>query len=224
MPEHDPIAQYKDLCIDAVDIQQAGRFWGVVLGLKVSGRKTISLTGPTPMHRIWINEVPEVKTVKNRVHLDVHAGALTDLEAIGARVLEPQSGDRHWTVMADPDGQEFCAFVRDEVPDNRLYEIGVDCSDPEKITRWWAELYGVQAQQADGYWFHEVPGAPFEAVVFVQVPEGKKVKNRVHWDIRADPQRLMDAGATLIRPKGRGIRWTVLADPDGNEFCAFTPR
>jgi hypothetical protein len=54
------------------------------------------------------------------------------------------------------------------------------------------------------------------------VPEPKTVKNRIHLDVRTpDLQALLDAGATLLRPADEEIDWNVLADPDGNEFCAF---
>jgi hypothetical protein len=65
---------------------------------------------------------------------------------------------------------------------------------------------------------------PFENFVFVSVPEPKKVKNRIHWDVETDDvQALVDAGARILRRRGDGgIGWDVLADPEGNEFCAFT--
>ena len=55
-------------------------------------------------------------------------------------------------------------------------------------------------------------------------PEPKTVKNRVHIDVDTDDlDALVAHGATVLRAKGDGgLRWTVLADPDGNEFCAFT--
>jgi hypothetical protein len=57
---------------------------------------------------------------------------------------------------------------------------------------------------------------------FTRVPEPKTVKNRIHWDVNVtDLQPLLDAGAILLRPKGDEIGWHVLADPEGNEFCAF---
>jgi hypothetical protein len=57
------------------------------------------------------------------------------------------------------------------------------------------------------------------------------VKNRVHVDIdlpdRAEIQRLQRLGARALREvrdaDGR-LRWTIMADPEGNEFCAFLPR
>jgi len=58
------------------------------------------------------------------------------------------------------------------------------------------------------------------------VPEPKTVKNRMHWDVVlpegvASPQALVDAGATVLRSPDDDIRWWILADPEGNEFCAF---
>ncbi len=62
---------------------------------------------------LLFQKVPEPKTVKNRVHLDFRTPALADevasLEALGASVLARRSlGELHWTVMADPAGNEFC--------------------------------------------------------------------------------------------------------------------
>ncbi len=63
----------------------------------------------------------------------------------------------------------------------------------------------------------------------VPVPEPKIVKNRMHFDVLGDTQALLAAGATLVRPRDAdtepdgAIEWDVLADPEGNEFCVFTP-
>jgi predicted enzyme related to lactoylglutathione lyase len=65
-------------------------------------------------------------------------------------------------------------------------------------------------------------------VLFVEVPEKKQGKNRVHFDLvpaegtrDEELARLLDLGATVVddlrRPEGPG--WVVLADPEGNEFC-----
>lgn len=218
---------FKGVCIDAVDAPRARRFWSAALGLAETGsERTQRLTGPTPAHDVWINEVSEAKTVKNRMHLDVHTGALTDLEALGATIIEPARADRHWTVMRDPEGQEFCAFVRDEAPAYKLYEIVVDIDDdPGPVARWWAERFdtAVHADDDGSYWI-EIPGAPFELIVFGQVPEAKTVKNRVHLDVYGDADALIAAGAKpLTEPAGVELGWQVLADPAGNEFCVFEP-
>ena len=63
---------------------------------------------------------------------------------------------------------------------------------------------------------------PILTMDFNKVPEPKTVKNRIHWDVNiADLQPLLDVGATVLRAKDDQIGWYVLADPEGNEFCAF---
>nr|WP_258562774.1 VOC family protein [Nocardioides sp. MAH-18] len=115
----------------------------------------------------------------------------------------------------------MCTFERSEVPDQRLYEIVVDCQDPAAQAAWWAEVLGGRVH-TDGDAVEAVPGAPFEYLVFVRVPEPKTVKNRLHWDVdTADVGLLVEHGATVLREPDGDIRWTVLADPEGNEFCAF---
>ncbi len=101
-------AAYKDLCLDAVDPLHLGRFWAAVLGLKLAdaGEGDAVLRGPSPRHTVWINAVPEPKTVKNRMHLDV-LGDVAEIVARGATVLDEQP---RWTVMADVEGNEFCVF------------------------------------------------------------------------------------------------------------------
>jgi hypothetical protein len=107
------LAQFKDLCLDAGDPALLGRFWGRVLGLEYHPQDggDAWLTGRTPQHMIWVNRVAEPKTAKNRVHFDIYAPRLADLAAVGSVVLEPEGGGRRWTVMADPEGNEFCAFA-----------------------------------------------------------------------------------------------------------------
>jgi hypothetical protein len=155
------------------------------------------------------------------VHLDIYARDLADLEALGATILEPQ---RAWTVMADPEGGEFCAFLRPEVPAERLHGLVVDSADPHAQARWWGGVYGVGVTDNDSYATLEgVPGMPIATMDFVPVPEPKTVKNRVHWDVSvAGVAPLVEAGATVLREPDDDIGWHVLADPEGNEFCAFT--
>ena len=55
-------------------------------------------------------------------------------------------------------------------------------------------------------------------MLFDPVPEPKTVKNRMHWDVYGDVAELVGRGATVLDEQPR---WTVLADPEGNEFCVF---
>ena len=69
-----------------------------------------------------------------------------------------------------------------------------------------------------------------QMLLFIRVPDGKGVKNRVHLDLRPldrsreeEVERLVTLGATLYqdhrRPDGSG--WMTLKDPEGNEFCVL---
>lgn len=221
-------ARYKDLCIDANDSLLLGRFWAEVLGLELHerGDGVVRLGGPTAQHTVWINPVPEPLTVKQRMHLDVNAASVADVVAAGARVLDDESFP--WAVLADPEGGELCVFVREPPVSQRLCEIGVDTASTESaaaIASWWGSLLGGQVVDDErGFSFvHAIPGAPFDSLDFAPVPEPKTVKNRIHLDLLTDDvSALVAAGARVVRPREEEIAWTVLADPDGNEFCAFT--
>ena len=223
------IARFKDLCLDAGDPGVLGAFWAAALDLELHTQESgdTYLTGPTQEHTIWVNRVPEPKTVKHRMHLDLNVGSVDELTALGATVLDAESF--RWTLMADPEGGEFCAFVREGAISQRLYEIGIDTADSaeaaHRIAAWWAEVLGARLVDDDsGYsYVDRVPGAPYDSLDFAPVPEPKTVKNRIHLDVTtADVDDLVTAGATILRAKDDEIGWTVMADPDGNEFCAFT--
>ncbi|MDT5208018.1 MAG: hypothetical protein QOF67_433 [Mycobacterium sp.] len=218
------IATYKDLCIDAVDAGALGRFWAAALQLDLQPHDDgdARLVGPTPRHTVWINTVPEPVTVKQRAHLDVRASSVDDLIALGGVVVDVESFP--WTVMKDVEGGELCVFAARAGQPAGLMEIVVDTYDPVRISTWWADVLGAERKDHEhGYAYLEpVPEAPFEALVFVPVPEPKTVKNRIHIDVATpDVQLLVDAGARLLRAQDEEISWSVLADPDGNEFCAF---
>jgi hypothetical protein len=224
-----PLATFKDLCIDANDPATLGAFWGSALGLDLhlEDNGDAFLTGATSAQTVWINKVPEPKTVKNRMHLDVNVHAVDELVRAGATVVDADTFK--WTLMADPEGGELCAFVREGEISTRLFEIVVDTADtedaPMRIATWWADVLGAEVVDTGrGFaYIKDIPGAPFESIDFVPVPEPKTVKNRVHLDVTTpDLGALVAAGAVVLREQDDRIGWTVLADPDGNEFCAFT--
>ena len=220
------LAQFKDLCVDAADVPKAAAFWAKSLGLswQLHEDGDAQITGPTAQHTIWVNHVPEPRSVKNRVHFDIYAQRISDLEALGSTVVQPQGGDRVWTDMADPEDGEYCAFLREELPADLLHGLVVDSVDPAAQADWWGRVYGAEVVQHErGYaTVQKVPGMPVVTMDFLFVPEPKTVKNRVHWDVWADDlAALADAGARVLAEPNGQAGWHVLADPEGNEFCAF---
>ncbi|MGI3781799.1 MAG: VOC family protein, partial [Janthinobacterium lividum] len=213
---------YQDLCVDVTDLDAAAALLGPLLGLQPEERRehVLRLGDGVPAHTVWLNLVGEERSVKNRVHLDVHVAAVDDVIALGARVLD---GSQPWTVLTHDQAGELCVFVRppERLRPYRVYELVVDCADPERVGGWWADRFAVELQ-SDGEvtWVEGGDGPPWE-IVFTSVPERKKAKNRVHWDVVGSTPELLAAGATLLRARDDEIGWDVLADLEGNEFCVF---
>ena len=103
--------------IDALDPEALATFWCGLLETEVAARidggRFVFLRAMEGQPAIGIQRVPEPKSTKNRVHVDLEVG---DLEATtrwvrthgGSRVADHRLGDFHWRVVADPEGNEFC--------------------------------------------------------------------------------------------------------------------
>ena len=219
------LARYKDLCIDAHDSAVVMKFWAPLLSLTPHRQDNGAgdMTGDGPELTVWVNQVPEAKTVPNRVHLDV-VGALEPYLAAGATVALPHNEAWSWTVLLDPEGNEFCVFP--DRPDEPTALV-VSCIDPVQLAAWWGMVLGTEPIPANGgarRWLGNVDDLPWDVWKFVGVDEPKTVKNRWHWDVKTpDVGDLIGAGATLLRSPDDSVNWHVLADPEGNEFCAFPP-
>ena len=225
------MARFRCVCIDTANpASDLATFWAAVSGGTVRAAESggpADVIGRAEHENLLVVPVPEPKTVKNRVHLDVYTLAIDDLVALGATVdLPAEESGFAWTTMRDPEGNELCGFVRDELPEFRIHGIVVDSADPERVARWWSEaLDGAElsdnAEHGGGWWtlLHATPDQTL-TMDFVPVPEPKTVKNRVHLDVYADVESLVARGARIIEPRES---WTVMADPEGNEFCAFPP-
>jgi hypothetical protein len=115
----------------------------------------------------------------------------------------------------------------------QLRNITFDCVDPYAQTLFWAAVTGYREHPDN-------PNAPGDTegllvapdgshhLLFMRVPEGKRVKNRIHLDLiptdstrDEEVDRVLGLGATLVadRRLSDGTGWAVLADPEGNEFC-----
>jgi len=106
----------------------------------------------------------------------------------------------------------------------------VDAHDPARLARWWAEALGyrITVDTPDEVEIRRTPDT-LPGLVFVPVRDEKQVKNRLHIDLRPDDQeaeveRLVDMGARHVDVGQSDVEWTVLADPEGNEFCVLRQR
>ncbi|WP_433551101.1 VOC family protein [Micromonospora zamorensis] len=105
--------------------------------------------------------------------------------------------------------------------------LTVDARDPARLARWWAEALGYQvvAESPDEVEIRQ-SADPLPGLVFVPVTDAKDRKNRLHIDLRpanreAEVERLVDMGARHVDIGQGDVEWTVLADPEGNEFCVL---
>ena len=113
-------------------------------------------------------------------------------------------------------------------PDLHAHNVVIDCTDHDVVLRFWAAALGWERVPVNDQFVALRPprgsDAPF-ALLFQKVPEPKVVKNRVHidfdaGDMEAEVGRLVELGATVVAERRLGhFRWTVVADPEGNEFC-----
>jgi catechol 2,3-dioxygenase-like lactoylglutathione lyase family enzyme len=109
-----------EVLIDCADAERLARFWCDVLGWEILDRddEDVEIGDPNGTLRLVFLPVPEPKTVKNRVHIDVHANdgdqaaEVERLIGLGATHADVgQAGDESWVVLADPEGNEFCVLA-----------------------------------------------------------------------------------------------------------------
>ena len=110
----------------------------------------------------------------------------------------------------------------------RPHNVVIDCADHDVVIPFWTAALGWTAHRInDQFVALRAPadeGIGFD-ILFQKVPEPKIVKNRAHIDfdaadMKAEVARLVELGGSVIAERGLGdFRWTVVADPEGNELC-----
>jgi hypothetical protein len=238
------------LVVDAADPPGLARFWSQALGWVVADEEPAevdvwprgySYPDPVALPLVFV-PVPGLKTGKNRVHLDLasssaedQAAQVTRLLSLGAARADVGQGDVPWEVLADPEGNEFCVLEPRPVyaGTGPVAAVVVDCADPVAQARFWSRAAGWVPQQVDaGFAALRSPSETGPFLEFLRTPDTKTVKNRIHPDVRPYPgedyldeaRQLRDLGAVPADVGQGNVRWVVLADPEGNEFCVLIPR
>ncbi len=238
------------LVVDAGDPPRLARFWSAALAWEVAAEEPdevvvwppgYSYPDPVALPLVFV-PVPEPKTGKNRVHLDLaaesadHQRALVErLRDLGAAPAGIGQGQVPWTVLADPEGNEFC--VLDPRPAYRgtgpVASVVIDSADPAALGSFWALAAGwaVHDQDERRTALRSAQGVgPY--LELLRSSDPKVVKNRIHPDVAPYPDDDHDAEVKRLQARGAvpadvgqgAVRWVVLADPEGNEFCVLTPR
>lgn len=112
-------SKFTELIVDCADPEGLASFWATALGWDRTGKYEGAVeiadpdgSGPT----LTFVPVPERKTVKNRLHIDVNpVGCDQDQEVerligLGALRIDIGQGEQTWVVLADPEGNEFCVL------------------------------------------------------------------------------------------------------------------
>ncbi|GAA1640204.1 VOC family protein [Actinoplanes couchii] len=223
--------------IKAVDHVAVGRFWAGALGWTAHSRSTTwvapgdEFVWPDPVViGVDVVPVPGAKTAKNQVHLDLayEKGLVDRVRDLGATPVDIGQGDVPWTVLADPEGNEFCVLeprdvYRDTGP---IAAIVVDSPDPRVSARFWGAAIDWTPRQVTGDFAALRAGSgdgPF--LEFLRAPGGG---DRLHLDLlptdeHAEVERLRALGATDLDVGQGAVPWTVLADPAGLGFCVLNP-
>jgi hypothetical protein len=112
----------------------------------------------------------------------------------------------------------------------RIGNVAFDCDDVLKVATFWSAVLERPLDDDSGASFASIGGTDAQrrepAWYFNKVPEAKRAKNRVHLDlVNPDPSavdELVALGGTVVgehRLRAANHGWTVMADPEGNEFC-----
>ncbi len=238
------------LVADANDPARLARFWAAALDWEIADEAADEVDvwpagyrypDPAAVPLVFV-PVPEPKAGKNRVHLDLattsleHQAALVGrLQGLGARPLDIGQGEVPWVVLADPEGNEFCVLEPRPVyaDTGPVAAILTDCASPAALAQFWAAAAGWPVAYAEDHICGlRSPAGVGPYLEFLRVPDLKSVKNRVHPDVApyrgedpaAEVSRLLDLGAVPADVGQGEVGWTVLADPEGNEFCVLSPR
>jgi len=108
----------------------------------------------------------------------------------------------------------------------RMGMITIDCADPRGLAGFWTAALGTKVDQDyEGEFLILAPVEGGLPLALQKVPEPRAGKNRVHVDFGGDDRaaevkRLVELGAKEVAEhEVPGLAWTVLTDPEGNEFC-----
>ena len=235
---------------DANDPAALARLWASALGWVIADEdedevdiwpEGFSYPDPAAVPLVFV-PVPEPKAVKNRVHLDLASNSLEHqanlvarLRDLGASPVDIGQGEVPWVVLADPEGNEFCVLEPRDMyaGTGPVAAILTDCADPAAVGRFWAEAAGYPVGYAEDHITGlRAPSGVGPYLEFLRVPDAKTVKDRLHLDVApysgedpaAEVARLRALGAVPADVGQGDVNWTVLADPEGNEFCVLSPR
>jgi predicted enzyme related to lactoylglutathione lyase len=237
--------QLTTLTIDAYDPAGLARFWAGVLRWRVGEQDEEGVVlDPTDGTRfdLFFAVVPDTDQGVDRMHFDLSSRSVDGQHAtvqravdLGARHIDVGQGpDAGHVVLADPEGNEFCVLE----PGNRFVDYGgvlgsLTCDGSPAVGYFWSQALGWPlVWDQDDETAIRAPDGTGQFITWGPPVIPKTGKNKMHLDIappidgdqRAEVDRLISLGAHRVDIGQGDVRWVVMADPDGNEFCVLTPR
>ncbi len=231
---------------EAADVDSLAEFWHACLypwELESAGRGerrlVPDLEDGSPLNVMFSPATPRPKSGKNRIHLDLNThsaheyhGArdglvhLTPVVDVGQGELVP------WTVFADREGNEFCLLKHgDRYKDaGAIAAIVVDCADPTPLARFWSAATGWEITETAAE-FAAIRSGTSPFIEFSHVADRNPAPSPIsprfesYWPHQHDDDvaHLVSLGATLVRKVDGPVSYSVLADPEGNEFRVVIP-
>jgi Glyoxalase-like domain len=230
------------LTFDAHDPVELGRFWAALLNRELAEdphEGAAVLPGDQPGFRIRFVPSQAEKDGQNPMHFDLTSesaeaqrATVAKAQQLGGRRIDIGQGqDAAHEVMADPEGNEF-----DVIEPGNAFLAGcgvigaLACDGSQEVGYFWSEVLGwpLVWDQDQETAIQSPRGGP--KITWGGPPlDPKRGKNRVHFDLvpsggsdqHAEVERLLALGATTIDIGQGAVDWTVMADPDGNEFCVW---
>ena len=234
-----------NLVVDAADPAGLARWWREALGWRAGyaddhESDVVPPEGEPGLDLVFV-PVRDPKLVPNRIHLDLDSSSPAEqretvafLLDLGATRADVGQGEVPWVVLADPEGNEFC--VLDPRPEyegtGAIAAVVHQARDPWAMADFWGPVSGWRTARSGAGVVALRDGSTGPFLEFVASSTPHTVKNRWHPDVRATrsgrgrERVITEALAAGARPadvgQGAGVPWTVLADPEGNEFCVLS--
>lgn len=234
--------------IDALDDELLPRFYEELLGWPrlFTDASGVALVPELPPvlgrgFLLYTDHTTGPKRFKNRAHVDLRPADQDALVAralgLGATHADIGQGEPSWVVLADPEGNELCILSSDAVEgDAQVDAWTLDANDMGRIGEFWAGLLGWDEvdRDEDSIRLRDPAGEAHDLLI-QEVPDPKRDKNRIHPDLIPDGEpgdpdaisgevaRALDLGATAADIGQGEVSWSVMADPEGNEFCILRP-
>lgn len=212
------------IVVEALDPPTLARFWAAALGWQQHAETLVRPTLPeTPALLLTPTDRP--KTGKNRLHLDLagsadaadHAAAVRRLRDLGAEPVDIGQGDVSWTVLADPEGNEFCVLPEPGT-DGHLVAVCQDAADTAVQRPFWQAATGWSVAE-EGDWgvsmrIRSDRHGAWRGPRLVMGPPAAPKDGVNRWRLAVTTEAA-PVGDWMVDPRHLD---TLHVDPEGNEF------